>query len=432
MRELLAVVERFWPQPFEGRFFPLSQARLFSLTRSGGFDPERYRRSWPDLEAALPDQDAALDHFITYLEWEVRVPRSAPMALDFDGLDAVARAPIWSRPHKGSLVRNLAQMAIDYRPDIVGETEFWRRALKALAKVGRPLVVAGDSHSRLFRQTIDAGGRPILPLNLLCGGGSASGLPRAQSRSGYGQRIAALARALGEAAQATRIRPTFALAFGQVDLEFVQTHQRIRRKEYTPDPAAFEAMAQGIAARYVDWVAAMPHVPCAVLGVNPPCIDDEFIRPAYLAQMQVYSAGRVDDVGSGPLNQEFLDEFARISFADQRVRTHQHRLFNAALAARSGRAGIPYFDCFDDLLGQDGLIRPEVTFAADGYHLAAGHRGADIHIGGSGALAAKAKIARQCTAHAFAAYARPRSGEVAAVSASIQRSAARSRPSLEK
>ena len=187
---------RGWRRGHFVRFFPQRPTAIYAAMERAGFPSLSYRSAWPDLVAALGLPEESPSHFVQFLEAEVKSPRLFRMDLDFEELGRLAKLDIRSGFHKASLIRNLVQSAIDGNPDVVVEAEFWRGALPVLASVGTPIVVAGDSHSRVFRQTIPWRGGVITPINILCGGGSASGLPKPVSRSGYGARLTKAATAI--------------------------------------------------------------------------------------------------------------------------------------------------------------------------------------------------------------------------------------------
>jgi hypothetical protein len=387
-----------WKRRQFARFFPRRPSEIYALMEAAGFSPSRYRNAWPDLVAALPSDAAGPIHYVQFLEAEVKAPRIFPLELNKDGLDGIARAHVFSNYHKASLLRNLLQSRIDADISITRRVDFWRDALATLAKVGRPLIVAGDSHSRLHRQTTATVRGRVTPLNILCGGGSAAGLPRPTSRSGYGELLRAAVGAIAEASAATGVRAPICFNFGQVDVEFVHTYRRARRREFGIVEGQFERFCESVVGAYIDWVAGLPPGEYAIFGVNPPCVDDDFLREAYRIQMQVYQGAGLAETGDGDLADTFASDFASLALPDKRQRTRNHRLLNAHLAKRASDAKLAYFDSFDELLGPDGLVRPEYTFAFDGKRLSAGVHGVDIHIGGKGALHIKAKLARRALA----------------------------------
>lgn len=386
---------RGWRRGHFVRFFPQRPTAIYAAMERAGFPSLSYRSAWPDLVAALASPNESPSHFVQFLEAEVKSPRLFRMDLDFVELGRLADLDIRSGFHKASLIRNLVQSAIDGNPDVVIEPAFWRGALTVLAKVGTPIVVAGDSHSRVFRQTIPWRGDVVTPINILCGGGSGSGLPKPVSRSGYGARLSKAAAAIQEARAVTGHRLPFAFGFGQVDVEFVFTYQSLKRRAFDFDEAGFEAFCDSVIAPFVAWVAELPGGDHPILGLHPPCIDDEFIREAYRAQMQTYIHAGVADMKEGDTFENLMADFDRLVLPDKGRRTAHHRLFNDKLRAEAKRRDAIYFDDFDRYLGADGRIDPKFACASDGRMLEIGRKGVDIHIGEKYAMAMQARFARE-------------------------------------
>ena len=305
-----------------------------------------------------------------------------------DALDAFRTLKVVRKRWVASVVRNLIQSQIDLTPDRVADPTFCAEILRAVSHFGQPVIVFGDSHSRVFRQTIGRRGGPIIPLNVLCGGGSASGLPNQASRSGYGTLITAAAAAIEDGKKQAGVRCPVLFTFGQVDMEFVESYRRLKAGLFDYDASEFARFSSDLAVSYADWVASLPLTDAVMVGINPPCLDDRHLQAAYLIQMQTY-------LPAGPAQeQDPFSDFPKMRFPDQLTRTRNHAAFNASLAAAAHARGLTYVDSFDTLLDASGRIAPKYACAFDGTWVKAGHKGKDIHIGGREALAIKARLLR--------------------------------------
>jgi hypothetical protein len=326
---------------------------------------------------------------------EVTFPRGFPIDLNFHGLEDIANLKIVNKRHVASLLRNLVQAKIDYDRSILKDEFFWTQALRVLSRLGHVALFFGDSHTRVFRQTIRYGRRFIIPLNILCGGGSASGLPNKNSRSGYGVLLEDCLKAIAQASQSTGVTAPLCFAFGQVDAEFVHTYRRLKRKELSFIDDEFKAFCRDVAPRYVAWVKEVAPQGAFIVGVNPPCLNDPFVHDAYLIQMQVYLRGGVADVRDEDSFDSLLADFDSLTFPDKKTRTGNHRTLNLCLQAEAQRLGVAYIDSFDRFLGSDGCISPRYASANEGGVLRPGVDGKDIHIGGRDALQIQAALAKK-------------------------------------
>ena len=270
---------------------------------------------------------------------------------------------------------------------------FWKKTLAILGKIGRPMLVIGDSHSLIYRQTVvgDAG-KLTVPLHLVCGGGSASGLPNPNSRSGYGTHIEKTAAALNEAADDGASPINVLFAFGQVDVEFVYTYRRLRDRRYEFDRALFEEFCALFVGRYVNWVAALKLRNAVIVGINPPCLDDDFLVEGYIVQMQVYLASNVVDSRAEDDFDSLIHGFDVIELPCKVERTAHHRRLNGLIRREAEDHGLFYTDSFSRMMGGHGSIKPMYACAGNGKLPQVGLTGKDIHVGGKYAVSAKAAL----------------------------------------
>lgn len=390
-----------WDQSHFFRFFPQQPESIYFLMEKAGFSAAEYRGSGADLLDGLPSDEWSAKHFVQFLEAEVRTPRRFPIDLNFSCLEMLARKTVYSKWHLASLLRNLIQAQIDYSRDIIKEKEFWGNVLKTLSLVGVPVVFFGDSHSRLFRQTIHGNGGIIIPINVLCGGGSAVGLPNGSSRSGYGSLLNAATKAIGEAEQARKYKVPVCFNFGQVDVEFVHTYRRLKRGDLRPGIAEFYEFCTEVSSSYIAWIRDLAALNTVVVGINPPCINDKYIFEAYLAQMQVYLGAGVADENRGEDFEALVPEFYKLQFSDKLSRTEEHRYFNDCLQKQARQHRVNYIDGFQDLIARSGCIDPKYASAAYEGNVVVGRDGKDIHIGGRSALKMQAKLVKRIVREYF-------------------------------
>ena len=390
-----AIANNAWQLSQYRQYFPVPPRNLYTLLANAGFRPEAYRKSWPDLDAALLTNERAFEHFVQFVDAEVKYPRTFPMTIDEPGLRALVGTHALSRYNRARIVRALLQAHIDYHPDCVTSAPFWLAAFDAIATVGSSIVICGDSHSLIYRQVAQGSNGAIIPLSVFCGGGSAAGLANPQSRSGYGRKLEAAGAALDEALRQHRAPVPVCFAFGQVDLEFVFNYRRARSRACAFSLAEAGAFCRTAAETYVAWLKDRLPVMATVLGVNPPCVDDSDLAATYAVQTRTYVAGGVAELAAGSTLDEIVASLAELEYPAKVDRTGIHDVFNTCLRVQCAQHGIAYLDCFEELLGDDGCIGRQFTCAAKNGVLQVGARGVDIHIGGEQARRVKANLLKR-------------------------------------
>jgi len=234
------------------------------------------------------------------------------------------------------------------------------------ARGASPILIAGDSHSRLWVQRDRRGGRWLLPLHHLATGASARGLARTASRSGQGEVLRGLLGGLATA----RARLPVLLVFGQVDVEFVFAFKRLEQDPPADhDAGAFESFCQETAESYAAFAAGLPMAPAiALAAIFPPALSDEAWREGYL---NAHIADQHTVVAPAGLRARL--RVARIE--PLRDRTLHHEQFNRALRRAAEARGLGWLDAFADLIGTDGVAEALGAAAGRDHHLdAAGVR----------------------------------------------------------
>jgi hypothetical protein len=365
-----------WDRAAVSSCWPSDPRDVYRQMAKAGFSATDYRNAYPDLVANLPSDEWAPKFFLRFLEDESAWIRIFPIRTNFRELARLADMPMREATRAG-LVRNIIQSQIDCDEVAQCEPAWWTAALKTIVGRGAPVVVMGDSHSRIFRQTILEPDRRIMPLNLAFGGGSAIGMSRPASRSGYGARLTRAAKAIESAAAANGIEVPICLCLGQVDVEFVYTFRCLRDNSLKLNQSGFEAFCEEVAAAYVGWIRSLALERPMIFGINPPCVRDEMLVRAYNIQMRAYQgANIIDESGFDGI----ISRLPSMDLPDQRLRTENHRLFNRVLADAAHSNGIAYADDFDQLIGPDGLLQP--CFSSS-------FVGNDIHVGGDQARRSK-------------------------------------------
>lgn len=227
---------------------------------------------------------------------------------------------------------------------------------------GCPVLIAGDSHSRLYVQRDRRGGRWLLPLHHLATGASARGLARAGSRSREGERL----RGLLAAASMAGARFPVLLVFGQVDVEFVFTFKRLEQDPpASHDRAAFEAFCGETADAYADFAAGLPMTSNLTLAaIFPPALSDDAWRQGYLNAHIAHQHTTLDIAA-------LSERMAAARVEDMAARTAQHRAFNGHLRAAAATRGLDVLEAFGDLLDPNGVAGAERLGPAAGrdHHL---------------------------------------------------------------
>jgi len=334
---------------------PVPPVAFVQALLRAGFSPGGYRDRYADLRALDWGPAEATLH---YLSHGLAERRTAGAAVDASGLLALADLPLGDTGFRARLLGGLALdlfegAAPPYAPLL---RERWD-LVRALAQRGaRAFVVAGDSHSGHFRVTDAREGAWLLPVPLLCTGGSAAGLANGASRSGYGamlkEAFATLAGLPGGGEVPVLVQ------FGQVDIEFVHHFRRVRDGAVMLDLAAYRAFCAETVTRYGGYLAgAFPprrRSRVFLVSVFPPVLSETAWREGY-----------VNEDISRREGEEALAALSagirRLHVANLRQRTAIHLHFNALLQAEAARLGFGFVDAASPFLGEDGLADPSYS-----------------------------------------------------------------------
>lgn len=331
---------------------PLPAADFVRALLRTGFSPEAYRDAYGDLVALNWDATQALAH---YLRHGLDERRRAPMTLDPQALLAFARLGPCDSGLKPRLLTALAEHLFDNIDHPYGAviTERWP-VIGALARAGaRPYFVAGDSHSNQYRLGGTRDSSWLLPIHLLCTGGSARGLGNPASRSGYGAHLRQALRGIDTLPGAADL--PFLLQFGQVDIEFVHHYQRARDGKWALSLDDYRAFCDATLERYLAFITDLfpssDRARVFVVSVFPPALSDDAWRQGYVND----DIARREDA---PPAAELSAAIRLLRIADLRQRTEMHAHYNAGLRAACRRLGFRFVDGFTPFLGADGLVDP--------------------------------------------------------------------------
>jgi hypothetical protein len=221
--------------------------------------------------------------------------------------------------------------------------------LAKLAQAGAaPFFVIGDSHTSLYQRTVTYADRWLAPLIMTCNAGSAGGLGNADSRSQYGNRLLAWARAV------TMRKAPFDLPvlmkFGQVDAEFGWIFDRIRRGQITFDPSDFQGFAAASVRHYMvfleQFAALIDPALLRICTIFPPSLSDEAWEEGYVNANIGHLEGdrELDDLRGA---------VRKLDIPDLATRTGMHAVYNDLLRTACKDAGLVVVDDFHPFVDTD-------------------------------------------------------------------------------
>ncbi|HUB16852.1 MAG TPA: hypothetical protein VMB34_33265 [Acetobacteraceae bacterium] len=340
------------PSAIAAECSPVSPQDFVDALLRTGFSVEAYRDAYADLASLGLNATDLLAHFLRH---GLNERRSAPVAVDSHALTALARLPLRDADLKARLLSSLGTQLVHNAPDrFAPEIAARWPVLRTLTNQGaRPFVIVGDSHSNQYRLMDARDGAWLLPLHILCTGGSARGLGNPTSHSGYGARLRHAAQCI-DALPGTRDLP-FLLLFGQVDIEFVYHFQRVRDGKRHLSLDDYRAFCDATLERYLAFLTKLfgPQDRSRVflVSVFPPALSDAAWREGYV------NDDIADREAALPLA-ELAAGIRLLEIADLRRRTDIHAQFNAGLRAACRRLGFRFVDNFTPFLGPDGLVDP--------------------------------------------------------------------------
>lgn len=331
---------------------PAPAADFIRLLLETGFSPEAYRDHYADLSAQTLNAAQALSHFLLAGLPERRI---VPLNLNRGALIALARLPIDDRAFRARLLICLGGHLFDdtghpYGPAI---QDRWPAIRALVAEGARPYFIAGDSHSHQYSLTGARGGAWLLPIHLLCTGGSATALGNPVSRSGYGALLRRAVQIIETLPGAATI--PLLLQFGQVDIEFVHHFQRIRGRQFALNLDDYRVFCERTAESYIQFATGLFSDPSrlsvSLVSVFPPVLSDEAWQKGYANADIVFretnhSAAYVSAA------------IQTLEIATLRQRTEIHLYYNDLLRSACERHGFGFIDGATPFLGANGIVDP--------------------------------------------------------------------------
>lgn len=246
-----------------------------------------------------------------------------------------------------------------WNPETSIDAAGWKDIMMSAYNAGDPVIIIGDSHSSVYRRSIFvpkteyAQELNILPIHLLCLGGSARGLSNSSSRSQYGNKIKSIRDMIYP--QIKKNTPII-FKFGQVDIEFVYNHKRIIDKKFIFDLSDYIFFVNKVIDDYLNYVKFIfPDRNVIIASVFPPTLSDEHWREGY-KKAGIISLTEKD--------RRILDEdLEKLEIPDWEQRTVLHEIFNKILREKSSLLDLKYLNDFTPFLQgnkvSEEFIRPQ-------------------------------------------------------------------------
>jgi hypothetical protein len=329
---------------------PVDPADFVGALLATGFSPDAYRDAYGDLRERGMSATEALGH---YLRHGIHERRQAPLKLNGPALTDLAGLPIRNAEFKAQLLTSLLGGLFKdgghpYGPRLV---EFWP-FLRDLTRNGAaPYFITGDSHSSNHAVTGSRSGDWLLPMHMICHGGSARGLGNPASRSGYGEHLRQAVRIIDSLAGADEL--PFLMQFGQVDIEFVHHFQRVRDSKTALDLREYQEFCATTIERYIRFVtdlfAPIRRSNVSLISVFPPAMSDDAWRQGHLN----------DDIVRRETDMPYEQLAAGIralEIAGLRQRTDIHAYCTELLRSACLQHGFRFVDSYTPFLGPDGVV----------------------------------------------------------------------------
>lgn len=338
------------------------------------FSPEKYTELYNDLQHMAGDADEIARHYLAFginegriLQFEATLPDLLER-LKTKNVSPLDSKTILSSYAQGCMLKEFGYLKFHEQGTTEPYADFSHMTGSCeLDRFGiHHQHIVGDSHSAAYAHASYPIKHGLWMSWLLCTGGSARGLVNDHSKLGYRRAIFAHLDKIAATDNASR-RVLF--CFGQVDVEFVY-YNRWLSGDLPHSSFKFidcYAFIQDTVRLYVSFlreVAAKGFAVSAV-GILPPCIETPYLKRLLMAYAQLRP---LHDLARGPL----MKNIGLANIPDLRTRTFIHHLFNEELAREARKHSIGFHSVFEQLLGEDGVVKLE--------HLSA-HGLADHHLG---------------------------------------------------
>jgi hypothetical protein len=211
----------------------------------------------------------------------------------------------------------------------------------------RPIIVFGDSHSRLYLRRTRQDNAFLFPIGVVKTGASARGLTVRDSESATG-----MARAIEHLRDLPHTLPVL-FVFGQVDIEFIYAFKLAEAGEHEDRDDAFYSFMEETLDRYVGWLTTTlrpnERAGAFLAPIFPPALDDKCWSSGYMnAQIARHSS----------LERSVLCERIRaIQTPTLLKRTQRHSAFNRELRTRAAVTGMKMLPDYDEIC-EGGVVAP--------------------------------------------------------------------------
>jgi hypothetical protein len=354
--------------PLEALCSPVAPHAVGDLLIRAGFDPEQYRNAHPDLQAAFSDSWGSTAHF---MHSGFAEGRTYPAKVDLDGMRELFSASICNQTYVGHLASGLSRLGFAIRGEPADAMSVASASWNGPAIGGVPVLVIGDSHARLCTCPTARRDHWIIPIHAVLPAATASALRDKNARAGYGVRVATVLRIAHEIGW--RPEHPILLKFGQHDVEFASTFDRLRRGASRYGPTECEEFCATSVEQYRSFleetVPTLLRRSVMILSTFPPALSDDVWGRGVLDL-------RVIPLHSGLSSDEMAERIRQAEIPDIFERTRMHRFYNRLLSEMAEQLGIDYLDVMEDLLSPLGIVAPQYLTEIDNdHHLSWPHAG---------------------------------------------------------
>jgi hypothetical protein len=313
-----------------------------------GFSPDAYRDACDDLRHMTPGE--ALGHYLRHGIFEAR---RFPFEVKQHALVELAALHFGNADFKAQLLADVARnMLRDLaQPWDAAIAECWATISSLVEYGAHPYFITGDSHSTHYVIAEAQGSEWLMPIHLLCHGGSAHGLGKSGSRTGYGEQLRQSIDVIRSLPGAHNL--PFLIQFGQVDIEFVYNFRRAKENRRKLDLDGYRWFCSETEHYYTTYLRSVfdqkERANVFVISVFPPALSDEALRRGILNDVIVRAE-------TGMTQEEMAVELRRLELANLRERTEIHREYNKAMNDACISNGFCFVDGYTPFLGTDGLV----------------------------------------------------------------------------
>lgn len=329
--------------------FQADLSLIKDLIIESGFSSDLYRNAHQDLIENMHDPSHALDHFLSY---GYRENRRFKIDLNNASLLAIIELKELCLQYKALIASALLRASSLQEMNYV---EVWHLILELRQFGARPLIIIGDSHSNCYIHADFRRDEWLLPVHILCSGGSAIGLNNPASRSGYGDVIRRFRDITGWSAGSG---VPIVFKFGQVDTEFVYIFRRIESGMMKFDFLDYVKFCADSVFGYFSFLSQLfppsDRSMVDIFSIFPPALSSEHWEKGYVNAHIAFLEAQSD-----------LDLLARkirdLEIPNLAARTKMHEFYNEFIRKAALHFHFRYVDDFSPLIGSDGVLARKFT-----------------------------------------------------------------------